>query len=129
MREQLHRGGFSEVDGGGADAGGRGCAGAIAGVPGGLLAGRGHQLELRRARAALEWVVIRTECLQQAQVDRRRVGEGDAVDLLRPRELPDLPQRPGEGGPIELVDEGRHGLAALRRVPLFRDASVATGCG
>ena len=40
----------------------------------------------------LEWVVIRTSCLQQSQGDGREVGEGDAVDLLRPRELPDLPQ-------------------------------------
>ena len=63
--------------------------------------------------------MIRTSCLQQSKVTDARVGEGNAVDLLRPRELPDLPARPGEASPVELVDEGRHGLAALRRVPVF----------
>ena len=40
----------------------------------------------------LEWVVIRTSCLQQIEGDGREVGAGDAVGLLRPRELPDLPE-------------------------------------
>ena len=40
----------------------------------------------------LDWAVIRTSCLQQSKVTDAEMGEGNAVDLLRPRKLPDLPQ-------------------------------------
>ena len=51
VREQLHRGGLSASDAGRRDAGGGGCSGTVAGVPGGLRGGGGHQLELRPRRA------------------------------------------------------------------------------
>ena len=54
-------------------------------------AGRGHQLELRPT-GGLEWAVIRTSCLQQSKVTDGELGERDAVDLLRPGKLSDLPQ-------------------------------------
>ena len=51
---------------------------------------------------------------------RRQVGAGDALDLLRPRELQDLRQT-GESKPVELIDEGRHGFAALAARPGVSD--------
>ncbi len=66
----------------------------------------------------LDWVVIRTVCLQQSKVTRREVGEGNAVDLLRPRELSDLPQdRRVAGGGAGGRGAARPGRAA--RVPVF----------
>ena len=47
---ELHRGGLSAVAQLRQQPGGRGRRGAFAGVPGGLLAGGAHQLELRRSR-------------------------------------------------------------------------------
>ena len=44
------------------------------------------------------------------------------MDLLRPRRFPDLHAEgaDSQSAPIELIDEGRHGLAAQRRVPVFQ---------
>ena len=77
-----------------------------------------HQLEPRPAgRAGLD----RAAHFLPAAVegDGREVGEGDAVDLLRPRELPDLPEGGGNRARSNWIDEGRHGLASLGRVPVF----------
>ena len=41
------------------------------------------------------------------------------VAILRPHDLSRIPQRRRAGSAIELIDEGRHALAAQERVPLF----------
>jgi len=67
----------------------------------------------------LEWVVIRTSCLQQSQVTDAR-WERETRWLYYDREKFRIFRKAGDSQPIELAAEGRHGLAALRRVPLFR---------
>lgn len=74
---------------------------------------------------ALEWVVLRTSNLRQpAPGESRWITETrwmyyDREDFRSFRRL-------GDSGPIELVDEGRHGLAKLRRTPLF-ELNVSEG--
>jgi hypothetical protein len=66
----------------------------------------------------LEWVVIRTENLRQA-----KVTDGDWKKVTRwlyyDRQAYKVFERQAENGPIELLDEGPHGLAGLGLVPLF----------
>jgi hypothetical protein len=68
---------------------------------------------------ALDWVVIRTHCLQQSKVTDTK-WEAETRWIYYDRENYQLYRKAGEGQPVELVDEGRHGLAALHRVPLFQ---------
>lgn len=69
-----------------------------------------------------EWVVLRTETVQQQSVEDRewkRVTLWRYYDKQRYR----VYRREGaayESGPAELISEGLHGLARQNRVPLFR---------
>jgi len=67
----------------------------------------------------LEWAVIRTSCLQQSQVTDPR-WERETRWIYYDRENFQIYRKAGEASPVELIDEGKHGLAALRRVPIFR---------
>jgi len=67
---------------------------------------------------AMEWAVVRTSCLQQSQVTDAK-WERETRWIYYDRETFRMYRKTGENKPIELADEGRHGLAALRRVPLF----------
>jgi hypothetical protein len=66
----------------------------------------------------LEWVVIRTSCLQQSAVTDAK-WEREMRWIYYDRENFQVYRKAGDERPLELIDEGRHGLAALRRVPLF----------
>jgi hypothetical protein len=68
---------------------------------------------------ALDWVVIRTSCLRQSKVTDPK-WETETRWLYYDRENFQVYRKAGEGVPVELIDEGRHGLAALRRVPVFQ---------
>jgi len=67
----------------------------------------------------LDWAVIRTECFQPASADDPR-WEKETRWIWYDRENFRLFRKAGDSKPVELIDEGRHALAALRRVPLFR---------
>jgi len=67
----------------------------------------------------LEWVVIRTSCLQQSQVTDAK-WERETRWIYYDRENYKIFRKTAEGAPVELIDEGRHGLAALGRVPMFQ---------
>jgi hypothetical protein len=67
----------------------------------------------------LDWVVIRTSCLQQSQVTDSQ-WEKETRWIYYDRENFQIYRKAGEGSPIEMIDEGRHGLASLRRVPMFQ---------
>ncbi len=66
----------------------------------------------------LEWAVVRTSCLQQSKVTDAK-WETETRWIYYDRENFQIYRKGSEKDPIELMDEGRHGLAALRRVPLF----------
>ena len=66
----------------------------------------------------LDWVVIRTSCLQQSKVTDAE-WERETRWLYYDRENYQIYRKAKSESPIELVDEGRHGLASLRRVPVF----------
>ena len=68
---------------------------------------------------ALEWIVVRTQCLQQSKVTDAK-WEKETRWVYYDRETFQIFRKAGEDSPIELVDEGRHALAALRRVPVFQ---------
>lgn len=66
----------------------------------------------------LEWAIIRTKYLRQSKV----TDEGWKKEtrwIYYDREGFQLFRQEAEGGPVELADEGPHGLASLCRVPLF----------
>ncbi len=67
----------------------------------------------------LDWAVIRTSCLQQPDPSDGRWRK-ETRWVYYDRENFQIYRKSGEGSPVELVDEGQHGLAALGRVPLFR---------
>lgn len=67
---------------------------------------------------ALEWVVLRTSCLRQSQVTDAKC-ERETRWIYYDREHYRIYGKAGESSPVELLDEGRHGLAGLRRVPVF----------
>ena len=73
----------------------------------------------------LEWVVLRTSCLQQSRVTDAK-WEEETRWIYYDRENYRIYGKGGESDPIELLDEGRHGLAALQRVPLF-EVKVSEG--
>ena len=62
--------------------------------------------------------MIRTSCLQQSKVTDAK-WEKETRWIYYDRENFQIYRKAGETEPIELIDEGRHGLAALRRVPVF----------
>ena len=66
----------------------------------------------------LEWVVLRTSCLQQSKVTDAK-WEKETRWIYYDRENYRIYGKRGDPAPIELLDEGRHGLASLRRVPVF----------
>jgi hypothetical protein len=68
---------------------------------------------------SLEWVVIRTSCLQQSSATDTQ-WENETRWLYYDRENFQLYRKTAERNGIELLDEGRHALAPLRRVPLFQ---------
>jgi hypothetical protein len=66
----------------------------------------------------LEWVVIRTSCLQQSEgIDSR--WEKETRWIYYDRENFKMYRKQGESKNIELIDEGRHALACLGRAPVF----------
>jgi hypothetical protein len=67
----------------------------------------------------LEWVVIRTTCLQQSKVTDAK-WERETRWIYYDCERFEVFRRADEGGTIELLDQGRHGLAELHRVPVFQ---------
>ena len=71
------------------------------------------------AEGCLEWAVIRTQNLRLEKVTDegwKRITRW----LYYDRQNFQIFERDREGGEIRAVDEGRHGLASLCRVPLFR---------
>lgn len=68
---------------------------------------------------SLEWAVIRTSCLQQSKVTDIK-WERETRWIYYDRENFQMYRKAGESSPVEMIDEGRHGLASLRRVPIFR---------
>jgi hypothetical protein len=66
----------------------------------------------------LEWAVIRTSCLRQSNVTDTK-WETETRWIYYNRETFRIFRKCGEKDPIEVIDEGRHGLAALHRVPVF----------
>jgi hypothetical protein len=67
----------------------------------------------------LEWIVLRTSCLQQSKVTDA-LWERETRWIYYDRENFRIYRNGGESSPIELIDEGRHGLASLGRVPVFQ---------
>jgi hypothetical protein len=67
---------------------------------------------------ALEWVVIRTECLQQSAATDSQ-WEKETRWIYYDRENYQIYRKSGDGSAVKLVDEGRHGLASQHRVPVF----------
>ena len=62
--------------------------------------------------------MIRTSCLQQSKVTDAK-WEKETRWIYYDREHFQMFRKAGESQAIELMDEGRHGLAAQRRVPVF----------
>jgi hypothetical protein len=67
----------------------------------------------------LDWVVIRTSCLQQSRVEDAK-WERETRWVYYDRENFEIFRKSGDGGRMERIDSGRHGLASLRRVPVFQ---------
>jgi hypothetical protein len=67
----------------------------------------------------LEWAVVRTSCLQQSDIADEK-WQRETRWIYYDREKYRTFRKTGEGSEIEPVDEGRHALAALGRVPLFQ---------
>ena len=66
----------------------------------------------------LDWVVIRTSCLQQSEVSDAK-WEKETRWIYYDRENYQIFRKTGESQAVEVVDRGRHGLAAQHRVPVF----------
>lgn len=66
----------------------------------------------------LDWVVVRTSCLQQSKATDTK-WERETRWIYYDREHYQVYRSSGEARTLELIDEGRHGLAAQRRVPVF----------
>lgn len=67
----------------------------------------------------LDWVVIRTSCLQQSKVTDPK-WERETRWIYYDRDNFQIYRKQGDSKEIELVDEGRHGFAGLHRVPVFQ---------
>jgi hypothetical protein len=76
-------------------------------------------------RGGLDWAVIRTSSLRQAKVADGR-PERETRWMYYDRENFQIYRRTGESGRIELIDEGRHGLAGLKKVPVF-EVTISEG--
>jgi hypothetical protein len=63
--------------------------------------------------------VIRTSCLQQSKIADAK-WEREMRWIYYDRENFQMYRQAGESSPIELMAEGRHGLASLKRVPMFQ---------
>jgi hypothetical protein len=66
----------------------------------------------------LDWVVVRTSCLQQSKVTDAK-WEKETRWIYYDRANYQVFRKAGEAQAIELIDEGRHGLAAQGWVPIF----------
>ena len=66
----------------------------------------------------LEWVVVRTSCLQQSKVTDAKC-ERETRWIYYDRENYHVYRKAGDAKAIELVDRGKHALASQRRVPVF----------
>jgi len=66
----------------------------------------------------LEWATIRTSCLRQVPGSAANWVE-ETRWIRYDRERYAVFSRPSESKPIEIVDEGLHGLATLHKVPVF----------
>jgi hypothetical protein len=82
-------------------------------------------------KGALEWVVLKTQRTYQESFDNSQLVSEDQWSYydrenFRIYRLRRSPQSQGDGGGegdrVELVDQGRHGLAEIRRVPLVKMA-------
>jgi hypothetical protein len=73
----------------------------------------------------LDWAVIRTTCLQQSAVTDSK-WEQETRWVYYDRENFQIFRKAGEGGKTEVVCQGRHALASLGRVPVFK-LSVTEG--
>jgi hypothetical protein len=67
----------------------------------------------------LDWIVIRTSCLQQSKVTDAK-WERETRWIYYDRENFQIYRKTGDDQPIELLDEGLHGLASLHRVPVIQ---------
>jgi len=67
----------------------------------------------------LDWIVIRTSCLQQSKVTDAK-WERETRWIYYDRENFQIYRKTGDDKPVELVDEGLHGLSSLHRVPVFQ---------
>jgi hypothetical protein len=67
----------------------------------------------------LEWLVIRTSCFQQSKVTDTK-WERDTRWIYYDREHFQIFCKRGDSKQVELIDEGLHGFAGLRRVPVFQ---------
>jgi hypothetical protein len=66
----------------------------------------------------LDWVVIRTSCLQQSNIADSK-WERETRWIYYDRENFQVFRKTGEAKAPELIDEGQHGFASQRRVPMF----------
>jgi hypothetical protein len=66
----------------------------------------------------LDWVVIRTSCLQQSKVTDAK-WERETRWIYYDRDTFRMYRKEGDSSEVQLVDEGQHALAALGRVPVF----------
>ena len=66
----------------------------------------------------LEWVVLRTTCLQQTKVSDT-ICARETRWIYYDRTNYQVYRKAGEAQPVELVDSGRHALALQARVPVF----------
>jgi hypothetical protein len=71
------------------------------------------------SNGGLDWIVIRTSCLQQSKVTDAK-WERETRWIYYDRENFQIYRKSGDDKPVELLDEGLHGLASLRRVPVFQ---------
>ena len=67
----------------------------------------------------LDWAVIRTTCLQQSGFSDAK-WDKETRWIYYDRQNYRIYRKTGDSSPIELIDEGAHGLATLRRVPLVQ---------
>ena len=69
-------------------------------------------------QGGLDWVVLRTSCLQQSRVEDAK-WEKETRWIYYDRENFRIYSKAGDAKEVELIDEGRHALASLQRVPVF----------
>ena len=127
LRKQLYRGRFSAEQRTGGDARGGGCLGTLAGVSGGLRTRMKSSTGVTTS-GQMEWVVIRTSCLQQSKVTDA-TWERETRWIYYDRENFQIYCSAANRKPIELIDEGRHGFAGAQPRAGVSNEGDATGCG